>query len=302
MYTIEKIDNDFLTIYNRSKKSIKNIDRSESLLIANHEDISSFMKNVSDFFIKKVKDVTSLFDSNGNNNVKSISKGTRAMIKELSKEDKKVEKIANISPDTFKLVSKIVVPWIPGIDVDYPTLVKSMEPHIYAINNTGIKLLEEANTFIAKLGSDEEFRLSMVPSKDFIKRLTDYNKITTDYLESLINGKKIKDNIELGEILPDGKAFLDAHSTLKNILGSKDVEYVQNIFDMSNDIAKRTMELHDTLLEGDMKISRTRTKEMPVVLKESAQLVTNCAGLVRILDAASRVHNVLLTKLSAVAR
>ncbi len=91
MYTIEKIDNDFLTIYNRSKKSIKNIDRSESLLIANHEDISSFMKNVSDFFIKKVKDVTSLFDSNGNNNIKSISKGTRAMIKELSKEDKKVE-------------------------------------------------------------------------------------------------------------------------------------------------------------------------------------------------------------------
>ena len=302
MNKLEKIDNDFLSIYNSSKKTLLNMDRSESLLVANHEDIRSFMKKVSGFFIKKVNDVASLFSSNSKNNTKNLSRGIRLIIKDLEREDKNVVKIAALSPESFDIMKKIIVPWIPGIDVTYPELIKSIETHIINISTTGIKLLEEADTYISKLSSDEEFRMSMIPNKDFINRLKDYNKVTTGYLESMINGKKIKDNIELGEILPDGKSFLDSHNILKGIIGYKDIDSVQNIFDMSGNIAKRTNELHDTLVDGNLAISRTKVKEMPVILKESAQLVTNCAALLRLLDAATRVHMVLLSKLVLVVK
>lgn len=280
----------FYKNYVESRRLTPDLTTTASTLISNQEGIGNFISSIGDFFLKKVNDIKGVFGINAKNDLKAFSKEAKMIYKEFSSLDSVVKRVSSLDKEKYDLIKGVKVPWIPGVDTDLPTLLSGIEVHVNEINSVAIPLLEEVDTYISKVAGEDSYRLSTVPNKDLVKKLNNYTKGTTGYLTSIINGKKLLDFKEFQDVVPNLGSIGTCHDILKGIIVNKEVGKVQEIFNKSESLGVRSKELYETLQSESIQMSKIRVNELVDVLKASAQLVTDVAGIIRILDASGRVH------------
>ena len=171
---LEKLNNsDFLYTYTKSNQLMPKMDRAENLVTISQEGLGSFIQSVSNFFLEKVKGIKQVFSFN--------AKEVSLVEKDLLKLAKPVEKIANLDESAQAAIKKIIIPWIPGIDQDFYQLVTGLVPHLDNIQKNGTSILEDIDTYLAKIAGDEEYRISKMPNKELVKSLKKFEENDTIY-------------------------------------------------------------------------------------------------------------------------
>lgn len=291
----------FNTIYKDrdiSYKLLPNMEYVVDSITANQEDFGSFMLSASKFFSSKIDALRGIFNLNGKVNTQELSKGTKALLKELESNDKLVDKIANEPGSKYLTLSKVLIPYIPGVAVDHYMLVTGIKPYALSISNDVIGILEELDTYISKLVGDQDFRTSLTPAKELTDKLTKIQSDMNKYLLEIIDGKIMKDHRELKDVIPNLSSVKVCHNTLKEIIGVRDFEKLAKLQELSNRLAGRANELYKLVNGSKVAISKTRLKEFKDMLPVGAKLIIDATTIARLVDGALRVQRSLLIKLS----
>lgn len=267
----------------------------------NQEGLGDFINKIGNFFITKIQSIKALFGFNSKSgNTTELSKGVSVVLKELNKLDKTVKELSETDIGFMNSVKGIKVPYIPGIEVNLYQLVTGITPIVSYINNNTMKILEDVDTFIAKLSDDSDFRLSMISDKDLIKRLTIDSKVVNDYIISIMNGKLIEDFRTLEDVIPNMNSISSIHTGLKSMVGVRDLDNLKKLSNVSEEIANRVDGLYNRIKEGELNISKVKLNDMVVILKSSAQLVTDSIAAIRLVDASIKIHKHIVEKLEKI--
>lgn len=287
--------------YNIAYKLVPDLDYAVNNIVANQEDFGSFMLTASKFFSSKFEALKGVFGLSSKVTTTELSKGTKKILSDLNKADNIVNKVSNAEGSKYMAVSKILIPYIPGINVDFYTLVTGIKPYAIKINEEIIPILEELDTYFSKLVGDEEFRTSLTPNKDLLDRIKKFQGELNDYLVDVINGQVLTDHREFKDILPNFTSFKICHNTLKDIIGIRDFEKLATIQDISTRIGTRATNFYNMVNKGSVAVSKTRLNEIKDMLPLGAKLVTDAVAIARLVDASLRIQRVLIDKLSGLA-
>lgn len=289
--------NDVYKLYQEANSHRVNTDYLTSHITANQEDFGSFVVKISDFFFKKMSSLAAMFGITGKNNTKELDKISGKYSSELRAYDKDIEKISNKPGDVYLAVSKVLIPYMPGIKPDYYTLITSLKDKVIFVHTTVIPLLADVDDYISKIVGNEDFRISAASDKELVKSVQESSNILDKYLQEIMDGRNMNDHRELGDVIPNFSSLKTCHDTLKDIIGARDLNNLTRFFDLSNSIANNIT----NFVKKDNKtfaVNKTKFKEVMDVLGGSAQLVNDSAAILRILDTCLRIHRVLVLKLS----
>lgn len=284
-------------LYQEAKDHMVNTDYLGNYVTTNQEDFGSFVVKISEFFFKKMQSLGELFGISGRNNTKELSKISGKYTTELKAYDKDIEKIANKPGEVYLAVSKVLIPYMPGIKPDYYTLVTTLKDKVLFVHTVAIPLLEEVETYVSKIVGDEDFRTSIANDKKLVDKVKEVNNTLDSYLTEIMDGKILDDHRELQDVIPNLTSLKTCHETLKDIIGARDLNNLTKFFDLSNSIGDKIT----TFVKKDSKtfaVNKTKFKETMDIVGGSAQLVSDCAAVLRILDTCLRIHRVLVLKLS----
>ena len=287
--------------YNIAYKLVPDLDYAVNNIVANQEDFGSFMLTASKFFSSKFEALKGVFGLSSKVTTAELSKGTKKILSDLNKADNIVNKVSNAEGSKYMAVSKILIPYIPGINVDFYTLVTGIKPYAIKINEEIIPILEELDTYFSKLVGDVEFRTSLTPNKDLLDKIKKFQSELNDYLVDVINGQVLTDHREFKDVLPNFTSFKICHNTLKDIIGIRDFEKLATIQDISTRIGTRATNFYNMVNKGSVAVSKTRLNEIKDMLPLGAKLVTDAVAIARLVDASLRIQRVLIDKLSGLA-
>lgn len=279
-------------------KILPNMEYVVDSAVANQEDFGSFMLSASKFFASKIDGLRGIFNLNSKVSTQELSKGTKALLKDLEKEDRLVDRLDKEAGSRYLTLSKVLIPYIPGVSVDHYTLVTGIKP--YALNMSGevIDVLEDLDTYISKIIGDQDFRTSLTPAKELTDKITKLQSDMNKYLLGVIDGRIMKDHRELKDVIPNLSSVKICHSTLKEIIGVRDFERLAKLQELSSRLANRANELYKLVNGSKVAISKTRLKEFKDMLPVGAKLVVDATTIARLVDGALRVHRALLIKLA----
>lgn len=286
--------------YTIAHKLTPNLDYVVDSVVANQEDFGSFMLNASKFFVSKFEALKGVFNIGGKVTQKELSKGTQNILKDLNKEDRLVDKIADAPGSKYLAVSKVLIPYIPGVRVDYYNLVTGIKPHALSISADIVGILEELDTYFSKLAGDDEFRTSLTPEKDLMAKIDKFQQELDKYLVDIMNGKIMEDHRELGDVIPNFTSLKICHNTLKEIISVRDFDKLATIQDLSAKIGSRATDFYKMVNNGSVAVSKVRLKEIKEILPTGAKLVTDTVAVARLVDASIRIHRALIAKLESI--
>lgn len=266
------------------------------------EDFASFISKVGDFFKSKLNSIKEIFSITANEKqaVGAISNSITNLNSEMKRTFKLSEDVSKKGGSFFSSVDSIIVPTIPGINVDFLTLTKELSSKTDLIINNVKPLLSEIDTYLSKLNNDEDFRTSITPGTidKKVKEISDSLNVS---LTKMIDTKKIDDKTELKNILPNLSSIKDISNNLQNSLITKDLKLLGNIYDLNNNIANKLDNLINLLNKNPkLYISKIRLDEMLNVLKYSSQMITDVSAYIRLTDASYKVFDVIITKLEKI--
>lgn len=290
---LENMNNsDFLFTYNKSNHLMPKMTRANDLVTVNQEGLGEFIQKVSGFFLEKITSIKEIFSING--------KKPTFNIKDFNKLSPSINKLSELDASAQAALKNILIPWIPGIDQDFYQLVTGLVPHLDNIQKNGEAILEDVDTYLAKIAGDEDFRISKAPSKDLLNSLKKFESNDTVYLETIINGRQMKDVIEIEKALPNFKVLPNIHASLESITDVSKVATLEKIVDKINRLVDRANGIYTILKQDKTAMSKVKVDELVNVLTYSSKIVINISSLIRLYDAATKVEKALIEKLSKV--
>ena len=290
---LENMNNsDFLFTYNKSNHLMPRMSRANDLVTVNQEGLGEFIQKVSGFFLEKITSIKEIFSING--------KKPTFNIKDFNKLSPSINKLSELDASAQAALKNILIPWIPGIDQDFYQLVTGLVPHLDNIQKNGEAVLEDVDTYLAKIAGDEDFRISKAPSKDLLNTLKKFESNDTVYLETIINGRQMKDVIEIEKALPNFKVLPNIHASLESITDISKVATLEKIADKINRLVDRANGIYTILKQDKTAMSKVKVDELVNVLTYSSKIVINISSLIRLYDAATKVEKALIEKLSKV--
>ena len=290
---LENMNNsDFLFTYNKSNHLMPKMSRANDLVTVNQEGLGEFIQKVSGFFLEKITSIKEIFSING--------KKPTFNIKDFNKLSPSINKLSELDASAQAALKNILIPWIPGIDQDFYQLVTGLVPHLDNIQKNGEAILEDVDTYLAKIAGDEDFRISKAPSKDLLNSLKKFESNDTVYLETIINGRQMKDVIEIEKALPNFKVLPNIHASLESITDVSKVATLEKIVDKINRLVERANGIYTILKQDKTAMSKVKVDELVNVLTYSSKIVINISSLIRLYDAATKVEKALIEKLSKV--
>jgi hypothetical protein len=287
-------------LYKAAKSHIVNTDYLGEHLTVGQEDFGSFIVKIGGYFLKKMESLKEVFGFSGKDTTKEVSKLSGRYTNELKKYDKTVEVISNKGGDAYHAVGQILIPYLPGVKPDYYTLLTTLKDKVLYVNSIVLPYLEKVDSYTAKIVGDEDFRITVDNNKDFIKEGKDIVKTLGGYLEDIMDGKLMDDHRELRDVIPNLSSISTCHTILKDIVGARDLNNVSKLFDLSESIGNRVL----TITNRDSKtlaFNKVKFKDTLTILGDSAQIVTDCSAVIRLLDSCLRIHTTLLIKLEGLA-
>lgn len=262
----------------------------------NNENFGNFITGISRFLKSKITGIKSIIDFNKTKLTATTREQKVNDIGTLLTTDNVCNEISNRDEKHFKRVSVFIVPYIPGVKVDLPTLVDGLSKFEKLITNDVNMVLDEADTFIAKVSGDVEYRVSQIPYETDL--FINTGKECFEYLNNIMDEKLVDDNKKLEEVIPNFKSLYITHRTLINLTSKIDVKLLTKLQERVLILSNRVDDFIKLVNDGNVNISNTRLNEICNVLQYSAQLVTDVSSLVRLIDASEKIQLYIVNKLS----
>lgn len=266
------------------------------------EDFATFIRKVGDFFKSKLNSIKEIFNitANEKQSVNAIAASVTNLNSEMKDTFKLSDNVSKKGGTFFSSVESIIVPTIPGINIDFLTLTKELSSKTDIIINDIKPLLSEIDTYLSKLVNDDDFRTSLTPGT-LEKKTQTISDLLNTALTKIIDTKKVDDKTELKNLIPNLSSIKDISNNLQNSVITKDIKLLSTIYDLNSSIANK-MDNLITLLQKNPKlyISKVRLDELLSVLKYSSQLVTDVSAYIRLTDAAYKVFSIIVTKLEKI--
>ncbi len=237
------------------------------------EDLSSFVKGVGVFFTSKINKVAmtmGFFGSNKKNGPTEFN-DINTFVKVMSDSRKNIDRAANANYRTYE---SLRIPTVPGLTTNMPDAVDKTIKMIAKINSVLEPKLDDLDTLVSKVLSDEAFRTSTRPiihDKTISKVIDELQK----EINTFISPKQMQDTVLLKDIYPNMRSIKDCFEKLINTTSHGALEQLQFYKKKIDKIVEKINFLVDELKRHpDMVISKAVLKELSLETEEVAELVT----------------------------
>ncbi len=259
-------------------KSIPNLVERANMLST--EDFDTFVKNISSFFTNKIHSISEVFSTNSRRTSEISEKDLNVFVKELVNLKKDMEWVVNNVK--YNEVSYIKIPVMLGSKTNLVETLHILKVLMDSINKNLDSSLEYTDTFVSKVLTDKNFRLSTRPIKQNKEK---DELIETFYksLNNLIDENGTTDNKKVSELLPNISSLELVYQDIINIAKGTSIKDIRSIENKLTKISEKTNELYNLLLENkDTEISRVVINELAYDLETTAKLVTNVVSVIHV--------------------
>lgn len=242
------------------------------------EDFGMYVSKVSSFFTDKVKVVSEIFSKNESRLNLVDKKAMSVQLKDnldMAKDAKTI-----VSKVKYDEIKNIETPVILGIKVNYIEVVNSMKPIIKLIDSKLISTLDQVDTNISKMISDNDYR------KGF-KNITTIPKDSDAMLKfvgDIIDPNGTLDRLPIKLVIPNITSLTLLTDTLIELDKAYSYEKVMKVKELVKKLSSKADTLYEVLQDEDLDpISKSSIQKIAIELEESAKLVTNSISVFYVL-------------------
>lgn len=236
------------------------------------ESFESFVKGISQFFQGKLKIISGLFGTNQDRLKNTRDKTEMSLIvKELV--NKKISMQKAIKTIQYSDIKDTLTPTVVGLNVDMLSAAKAIQNVFTVIHEDCIPALEDLDTYISKVLSDSDTRLTTTPARldeRLIKRTNELQKV----LEDIISTRKVADATQFKELFRNMNTVEDTFNLIVNLSFSPTLDDMKHVDGIIQGIVQRINTLVDEMKDRDYEISKTVLNKVSNDVENGAKCVT----------------------------
>lgn len=239
--------------------------------VMSNESFSSFVKDISNLFIAKLKTISGIFGTNKSRAEFHRSGEISLAVKHLR--DKKSQMERAIRSTSYTIIKDQIVPTLVGLNVDMLTAAKSIQNVFDTVHSVCIPGLEELDLYISKVITDRDTRMAtkpVGPNEELVKATNELQAI----LETNLSSSKVADTAIFKDLFPNIQDIEQTFNILVNMSMSptiKDMQYIDNTI---NGIVSRINTIVNEMKDRDYEISKAVLGKLAKDVEIAANNVT----------------------------
>ena len=254
------------------------------------------LKSIPEYFSNRVKGMSDFIHGLVDSMDKIDTRKAAVPYRNLAVTRLKLKK--NIGKIDYAMVKRRKTPIIIGMDVDVLKLATLLKEGNEIIVNNIYELLNETSETIARLVSDQEYRVSNSPIKLSSKYIKAYKRLDA-ILNEALNDKNLADSVAVKDIAPSVMHIVKATDIALDYSKTTTLEQYEDISKLVDTVSNYTDTLYEALTSSDVNVKKVRVEEIANYLDATANFVTRAVSIMHLsTQSAGMLDNLIQTVIS----
>ena len=280
------------------EKQIKNIHKDfVAVNTVSLEGIGDVIEGISNMFSRRINAVVGFFGGNQSSNLESKKIEEIATYTNILKmSEYKVETIIRNKPLQTVLDTEVLVPL--GFESDFLTAAKELSKSLDLIDKSIYVELDNLDTLIANMLTNEGVRISSRPVKGNSK-LPELNKTLSKVLSTLIKPNSQTQSRKVRTLLPNVNKLREVHKLLEESSNIHSLGNLKQIGAITKNIRNKCEELYNLSNNNPgFRIKKETLVDLVKQMEDGAILVTNSSAIISLYIQVVDFYNLMLDRLN----